>query len=609
MSDSPGGSLQVSSIYSTSDRIKSGVDDLTTDFREPLEIANSVKLLVVDDDIVDRKSIIRLLNKDELDFSMDEASSRDEALVKCNQNSYDCVLLDFHLGNSDALELLPAIRQCSADGRMPIVLVTGMGNEYLAAQAFKAGVHDYVVKSNLHADILTDAIEHAIQSVNLERENEKQQIELEFIGLHDHLTGLPNRKLFFDRFEQVMRNADRGNSIFYLCSMDLDRFKQINDTLGHEAGDRILVEVSRRLVETLRSSDTVARFGGDEFVAILDIAEVEGAVSVADKLSEAVSQPYTINDLEVSIGLSVGIAAYPECGTSAKDLLKKADSAMYEAKRGSRGIVVYSKNKQPDDQRAVAIATQISAIIESEALVLEYQPKIDLRTMTLFGVEALVRWRHPTLGLLPPVEFIPAVERTQQIKPMTYYITELAIKQCADWRDMGIDIPVAVNLSAKILDDEELPDRIEQMLDKWRLPVGYLTMEVTETGALANQKVATRILHELSTRGVKISVDDFGSGYTSFRYLRDFTIHELKIDRMFIDDLTKGTRDESIVRSMLELGKGFGVNVVAEGIENQGTFEMLKNMGCSHGQGYHFTGSLSANKLVVWASEWAIANR
>ena len=567
------------------------------------------RILVVDDDIVDRKAIRRLLDSVEREYIIDEASSEDEAFEACARKKYDCILLDFRLGNADALEILPRLKAFAPDGRMPIVLVTGMGNEYLAAQAFKAGVQDYVVKSNLHTEILVGAVEHAIKSVKLERENEKQRQELEFAGLHDHLTGLPNRKLFFDRLEQALRNSGRSQNGFFICSMDLDRFKQVNDTLGHQVGDKLLIAVAERLVESLRSADTVARFGGDEFVALLDIAEPEGAIAVADKLIQVVSEPIIIDELPIDVGMSVGISHFPECGDSAKELLKKADAAMYEAKKGSRGVVIYSDNAMNDDVRAVAIATEISSIVESETLELEYQPKINLRTMEIFGVEALVRWRHPTLGLLPPVEFIPAVERTQKIKPMTYYIAELAIKQCASWREMGFDIPMAVNLSAKILDDDDLPDNIDYLLRKWRLPHEFLTLEVTETGALASQEKAANILFDLGTRGVKISIDDFGSGYTSFRYLREFTIHELKIDRMFIDELVKGNRDESIVRSMLELGKGFGVSVVAEGIENQETFEMLQNLDCSHGQGYFFAGPMQPNKLVAWASEWNIKNR
>ena len=575
---------------------------------DPLKVRNS--LLLVDDDFIDRKSIRRLLNTRDHGFEIDEAVSKQEALELCNKKSYDCILLDFRLGEDDALDLLPKLKQSSADGRLAIVLVTGMGNEYLAAQAFKAGVHDYVVKSNLRADTLFGAVEHAMQSINLERENEKQRHELEFYGLHDHLTELPNRKLFFDRLEQAVLYAERGNANFSVCSMDLNRFKEINDTLGHEAGDQVLVEVASRLSNCLRSSDTVARIGGDEFVALLNIAETEGVAAVVDKLIKVVSEPISIGELQVSVGLSIGISSYTsDCGT-AKDLLKQADAAMYEAKKGSRGAVWHTDDTGiNDDFRVVAIATEISGIVENEALEIEYQPKINLQTYEIVGVEALVRWRHPSLGLLPPVEFIPVVERTQKIKPVTYFIAEMAIKQCASWLGHGIEVPIAVNLSAKILDNADLPAKIEMLLKKWQLPPGMLTLEVTETGALASQKVAANILFDLASLGVQISIDDFGSGFTSFRYLRDFTIHELKIDQMFVDDLVKGKRDESIIKSMLELGKGFGVKVVAEGIEDETTLEKLKALNCEYGQGFLFSGAMRPNQFVVWASEWAIKCR
>ncbi|MEM7564079.1 MAG: bifunctional diguanylate cyclase/phosphodiesterase, partial [Pseudomonadota bacterium] len=455
-------------------------------------------------------------------------------------------------------------------------------------------------------DILFGAVEHAIRSVAMERENENQRAELEYIGLHDHLTGLPNRKLFFDRLEQAMLLAERNASRFSVCSMDLNRFKQINDTLGHATGDAVIKESAERLKVTLRSSDTVARFGGDEFVALLDVPDNEDAVAVCDKLIDAIVKPIDVDDLQVGVGISIGISTYPKDGSTARELLKKADAAMYEAKRGSRGVVVYSEVHSADDQRSIAVATEISNIVDSDRLEMEYQPKIRLSDNRIIGAEALVRWRHPTLGLLPPVDFVPAVERTQKIKPMTLHIAELSIRQCASWREMGVEVPVAVNLSAKTLDSANLPAEIQYLLEKWSLPPEYLTLEVTETGALASHRVAADILYELSQQGIKISIDDFGSGYTSFRYLREFIVHELKIDRMFIDDLVKGKRDESIVRSMLELGKGFGVQVVAEGIEDQETLDKLKSLDCDCGQGYFFSHSMSANQFMLWASEWNI---
>lgn len=574
-----------------------------------LSVQKSRRLLLVDDDIVDRKAIRRLLDSNGNQFEIDEAKSRSEALAFCDDNQYECILLDFGLGEIDALELLPSLKKCSPDGRLAVVLITGMGNEYLAAQAFKAGVHDYIVKSNLHADILVGAIEHAIRAVDLERSVEKQRAELEYFGLHDHLTGLPNRKLFFDRLDQALLHAERHGTRYSLLSMDLDRFKQINDTLGHEAGDVVIVEVARRLKEALRSSDTIARFGGDEFVCLLEVLNYEDSVAVADKLIDTLLKPIDIDDLQVGVGLSIGISNLPKNGGNGRELLKKADAAMYEAKKGSRGIVVYTEDCIPNDHRAVSIATEISHIVDSETLEMEYQPKVCLKTNQVVGAEALVRWRHPSLGLLPPVDFVPTVERTQEIRPMTYYIAEMAIKQCALWRESGFNIPVAVNLSAKVLDNQDLPDKILALLYKWAVPPDCLTLEVTETGALASQHVAAGILRKLAEMGVKISIDDFGSGYTSFRYLRDFVVHELKIDRMFINELVKGERDESIVRSMLELGRGFGVGVVAEGIENEEIFEKLKLMECGYGQGYYFSRPISPNQFILWSSEWSARHR
>ncbi len=311
------------------------------------------KLLLIDDDYVDRKAIIRVLDTHDHGFEIDEAESTSQALVFCDMENYDCILLELRLGETDTLGFLPRLKEAAYDGRMAIVLVTGMGNEYLAAQAFKAGVHDYLVKSNLQAEILLGAVNHAIHSVTLERQHERQKAELEYIDLHDHLTGLANRKLFLDRLDHAIERGKRAQLPFSLCSMDLDRFKQVNNTLGHEVGDMVLIEVARRLKQTLRSSDSIARFGGDEFAALLEVPNLEGTVMVAEKMIEAISKPIQVDNLPISIGLSIGISSFPDCGVAAKDLLKRADAAMFEAKKESSSIVIYSDNHLPDDQRTV----------------------------------------------------------------------------------------------------------------------------------------------------------------------------------------------------------------------------------------------------------------
>jgi diguanylate cyclase (GGDEF)-like protein/PAS domain S-box-containing protein len=432
-----------------------------------------------------------------------------------------------------------------------------------------------------------------------ENELKRATARLKQLSLFDNLTGLPNRVLLFDRLDQALHTAKRSGTGFAVMMIDLNLFKEINDTLGHAAGDELLATIGRRFAHLTRDTDTFARIGGDEFAALLAGCDSPGsAIVVAEKIHTALDEPVTIGDVVLRVTAAIGVALYPGHGTDPRALLVHADQAMYVAKRSSRSCEVYT----PDGvaSRAFLIACNLPEALERREFYLEYQPKLHLATRSVVGVEALVRWRHPRFGSIPPDDFIGVAERTSIIKPMTYAILEMALDQAARWQEAGLYIPVAVNLSARMVDNHDLTNRTCAALAARGLSPDLLTYEVTETALMASPLRVQESLRSLRQAGIGISIDDFGAGYTSLKYLRDFMISEIKIDRMFVTRLTPTSRDVAIVRSIATLGHGFSVKIVAEGIENADQVDLLLQLGCSFGQGYALGRPMSVEQFETW---------
>jgi len=434
---------------------------------------------------------------------------------------------------------------------------------------------------------------------------------LKRLGLYDSLTGLPNRNLFFDRLEQATHAVSRSSTSFTLFMIDLDLFKRVNDTFGHAAGDRVLAEIGQRLQQSSRVSDTYARVGGDEFAGILmGTHSVEDACAVAKSVSSTIKQPIGIGDTTVVVGASIGIAIAPLHGTKSRELLAKADRAMYGAKRGKRDYQLATlASPEPEEDSPGALTRQISDAIERGELVLHFQPKICLQSGKLAGVEALARWNKPGSGLLHPGRFIPAVERTATIAPLTYAILDLALDQMQLWAKRGWSVPVSVNISAQMLDKHELAQRIAAGLARRGLKPELLTLEITESSLMSDPAKARQALNDLAAVGVSISIDDFGSGYSSLAELRELEINEIKLDRPFVeglslDDLQQQDRSETIVRSVAALSQGFDINLVAEGIEDRDQVQKLKALGCTMGQGYSLAQPMTARDFSTWWPDW-----
>ncbi|HEU0023669.1 MAG TPA: EAL domain-containing protein [Thermoleophilaceae bacterium] len=423
-------------------------------------------------------------------------------------------------------------------------------------------------------------------------------------ALHDALTGLPNRTLFHDRIEQALRQSKRDRQLGGVLLIDLDRFKEVNDTLGHAKGDVLLKDIGHRLREALRASDTIARLGGDEFGVLLPTLDSSaGAVQAAEKIRSALEPDFAIDGLPVHVDASIGIALYPQHGEDVDTLLQHADVAMYEAKRTHSGHEIYSVEHDPYNPVRLAMVGQLRKALEESQVVLHYQPKIDVETGKVVGAEALVRWQHPERGLIAPIEFVPMAERTGLIKPLSRYVLDRALAQCRDWRDAGLDLKVSVNLSARNLLDPRLPEDVSKLLTKWQVPVTHLELEITESTIMIDPKRAMEVLRELHAMGIALSIDDFGTGYSSLVYLKEMPVNELKIDRAFVARMGDSRRDAFIVRSTIDLAHNLRLQVVAEGVEDQNTLDELARLGCNIVQGFHLSHPLPAGEFGDWLAD------
>jgi diguanylate cyclase (GGDEF)-like protein len=442
----------------------------------------------------------------------------------------------------------------------------------------------------------------ASASRKLQRQTQELQTSAErdrHQATHDALTGLPNRELLRDRLGQGLAAATRSEGEIALLLIDLDRFKEINDSLGHSYGDKLLCQVGPRLRSVLRDGDTVARLGGDEFAVLLPSVDgVAEAQAVAERLREALHRPFDVDGVALDVEASVGIVLSPWHGTDTEELLRNADIAMYAAKELKAGAVVFEPDQHVTAPWRLTVLGDLRRALEgSEELFLNYQPKYTLDGERIEGVEALLRWQHPTEGLIPPDEFIPVAEGTGIILRLTERVLGLALRQMRHWLDAGHAVPVAVNLSTRCLLDADLPQLVQRLLAEHRVPAELLRLEVTESAVMGDAARCMEVLERLHDLGVRLSIDDFGTGYSSMAYLRRLPVDELKIDRSFVLGMTTTQQDAVLVRTAIDLGHNLGLTVVAEGVEGAEHVHALRALGCDIAQGYHYARPMLAEAL------------
>jgi diguanylate cyclase (GGDEF)-like protein len=417
----------------------------------------------------------------------------------------------------------------------------------------------------------------------------------------DVLTDLPNRMLLLERLEKAIDSARDKKGITALLLMDLDRFKEVNDTFGHHFGDMLLKEIAVRLRNLLSPNDTLSRLGGDEFGFFLTrAADSNDVASVARRVLDSLQQPFAIDGHLLEVGASIGISLYPTHGTDARMLLRRADAAMYAAKEANVGYAFHNQEHESQTPEQLALIVEMRGAMERDEFELYYQPKLHLSSGLMTRAEVLIRWNHPKRGLLAPAAFIPIAERTGLIKPMTDWIVDRMLKQCRQWHDTGAPVHVAVNISAKSLQEQLLPVKFQAALDKWNIDARFVKVEITESSIMADPAHALAITSMLQSMGIRLSLDDFGTGFSSLTNLRQLPIDELKIDKSFVMGMTASEADTTIVRTMVDLSHNLGKQVCAEGVEDEQTWRRLGEMGCDLAQGYWISKPLPAGDFLEW---------
>lgn len=425
---------------------------------------------------------------------------------------------------------------------------------------------------------------------------------LRYQAHHDMLTHLPNRDMFLDRAERTLRTAERTESITGVLMIDLDRFKDVNDNLGHAAGDQLLAQIGPRLLAGIvRGDDLVARLSGDEFAVLLpDLPDADTAIAVAGRVLSALQTPFVLSTATADIAASIGVAIAPDDGNEIGELMRHADAAMYQAKETASGIVVYRPEGHPTQAARFGLLGEMRRALDHRELVVYYQPQVDIATGRPNGAEALIRWNHPTRGLLGPSEFLPAIESTSLISRLTDYVVDTTLAQIASWTAADIALPVSVNVSARCLHDHTLPGRILDALQRHGVPSHFLCLEITETAIMNDPESALAVLTELTAAGISVSLDDYGTGYSAMTYLQRLPVTELKVDQSFVAGLAAGGNDAVLVRSAIELGHHLNLTVVAEGVETAAALDQLRSLGADTAQGYYLAKPMPAATFAAW---------
>ncbi|MEP7114542.1 MAG: EAL domain-containing protein, partial [Ilumatobacteraceae bacterium] len=429
--------------------------------------------------------------------------------------------------------------------------------------------------------------------------------EKEHQAMHDALTDLPNRLQFSEVIERRFENARSKSTCGAVLLIDLDRFKEVNDTLGHPTGDALLCQIGPRIQPILPVGGVVARLGGDEFAVVVPDVTADDALRIGETIVGVLEPPFRLDEFNLEVQASIGIAIFPDHGTSADELIKHADSAMYFAKGRNSGIEIYDAEHDQNSRRRLSLLSELRTALVKGEVVLYYQPKLDLSTGTVIGVEALVRWHHPLFGLIPPAEFVPFAEHTGLIRPLTSFVMRTAVTQARAWLDSGIDTAIAVNLSARSLHDGAISKEVADLLLEFSLPPNRLQLEITESSIMADPARAKRVLEDLDGMGLHLCIDDFGTGYSSLSYLQDLPVREVKIDMSFVTHVLDNPRDRVIVRSTIDLARHLGLKSTAEGIESAAAQEWLQLAGCDQGQGFYIAPPMPAHDVTMWLSDAA----
>lgn len=567
-----------------------------------------MRLLLVDDDELDRQAVIRVLKNPSLVKDIVQANTAVRALKLFDEDTFDIVLLDYRLPDMECLDVLNQLTQ-HADKQAAVVILTGMeDNETIERNCIFAGAQDFLLKKELSERHLTKALLHAQARHALNSKLIDTHKRLKYLAENDPMTGLPNRYFFEEHLNSAIQRAQRLNAQLGLIYLDIDNFKLINDSLGHDSGDQLLQQIAQRLLQVVRDGDVVCRLGGDEFAIVVQDLDTETSVgALAQRVLESVREPITLNNAEHFITCSIGISTYPRCALNVEDMQKHADLAMYQVKRqGRNGFHFFSEELQDQILHRIMMEAELRSQRLQNQLVQYYQPVIHAQTLEISGAEMLIRWNHPTRGLLPPITFIDVVEELGFMAAIDTQNRELACRQVAQWhKDHLINehFVLAVNASEQLLQQETMCHDIQRDLESTGLPGACLTIEVTESVLVSDFDKTSLLLKQLKTLGITIALDDFGIGYSSMSYLKWLPASILKVDRSFVQNVPGSEADSRILKALIAMAKSLDLEVIVEGIETLEQARLCRELGADMLQGYLFAKPLSADDFARFLNE------
>ena len=570
--------------------------------------------LIVDDD--PSSLLLMRATLEKAGYQVAEAKNGLIAVAEFAALQPDVVLLDVIMPKLDGYDTCLAMRKLKGGKNTPILMVTGLDDVEAIHRAFDSGATDFITKP-INWAILNYRVKYMLRASEAFQDVMQKQKQIQELAFFDHLTGLANRTLFKDTLELTLAKSSKEESQLGVLFMDLDRFKIINDTMGHHVGDYLLKHVADRISSCVREADTfgrlnkrnskhyVSRLGGDEFTVLIPhLKDPEDAGVVARRINEKLEQPFLLEDTEVFISVSIGISIYPLDGSNAEELMRHADLAMYYAKeKGKNNFQFYKKSLNIKAKERLDFENDIHKALELEDFDLYYQPQINLKDGSIFGAEALTRWHHPTRGAIPPNEFIPVIEELGLIAPFTDWVIHQAAKDQLAWQQAKLPAKrIAINISSKHFEQQNIPQKIKEHLQTLGLRPEFLELELTESVLADQSGETTKVLQQIKGMGMNIAVDDFGTGYSSLLYLKTFPIDVVKIDRTFIKDILTSKQDASIVKAVIAMAKSMEMKVIAEGIEEQSQYELLQQMGCDYGQGFLFSPAVKPVEFAAMIS-------
>lgn len=566
-------------------------------------------ILVADDDDLTRELTRSVLV--EGGFRVEEAHDGEAAVAQFTSLRPDLVIMDVMMPKLDGFGGCKRMREIESinghtEGSTPIIMLTALDDVDAVSRAFDAGATDFISKP-IHWPLFIHRVRYAARTHRIAKELGAEKKRLEYVTNYDAVTNLANRTLINDRLDHAVVEARRHPQVLGVILIDIDRFKIINDSYGHELGNTVLKQIANRLHQFTRESDTLGRIGGDEFIILAEqLHDPSDASRIATTILDALKEPFEIDGMEIIVTASLGIATYPLDGLDSDTLIKNAEAAMYQAKSGGRdGFQFFTESLNQTARERLSLETQLRHALDKNEFFLCYQPQMHIADGTLWGAEALIRWRRPGKGIVAPDAFVPIMEDTGIIMKVGEWIVETACTQILLWQEQGFDMAISINLSARQFGDGKLVDTLLGVVRETGIDPCYLELELTESTLMKNASSAIETMRKLKDNGIRLSIDDFGTGYSSLAYLKKLPVNHLKVDKSFVLNMSTDEDDKTIVRSTIDLAHNLGLGVIAEGVENIQTLKLLKEMNCDLAQGFFIGRPLEANHLDAWLAGYA----